>query len=105
MKAFISTADSNANPDKQQQSPLRESLIKARTNVLRKIVDCYLETNNLEYKKTIGKNQGINQAHNTSFAYANKKTFLIPTKNNATDPTLPPRTQKRQIRILSKIKI
>jgi hypothetical protein len=80
MKAFISTADSNANPDKQQQSPLRESLIKARTNVLRKIVDCYLETNNFEYKKTIGKNQGINQAHNTSFAYANKKTFLIPTK-------------------------
>ena len=55
MKAFISTADSNANPDKQQQSPLRESLIKARTNVLRKIVDCYLETNNFEYKKTIGK--------------------------------------------------
>ena len=55
MKAFISTADSNANPDKQQQSPLRESLIKARTNVLRKIVDCYLETNNFEYKKTIRK--------------------------------------------------
>ena len=80
MKAFISTADSNANPDKQQQSPLRESLIKARTNVLRKIVDCYLETNNVECKKTIGKNEVINQAHNTSFAYANKKTFLIPTK-------------------------
>ena len=57
MKAFISTADSNANPDKQQQSPLRESLIKARTNVLRKIVDCYLETNNFECKMTIGKNQ------------------------------------------------
>ena len=80
MKAFISTADSNANPDKQQQSPLRELLIKARTNVLRKIVDCYLEMNNLKYKKTIGKNQGINQAHNTSLADANKKTFLIPTK-------------------------
>ena len=55
-------------------------MIKARTNVLRKIVNCYLETNNFECKKTIGKNQGINQAHNTSFAYANKKTFLIPTK-------------------------
>ena len=55
MKAFISTADSNANPDKQQQSPLRESSIKARANVLRKIIDCYLETNNFECKKTIGK--------------------------------------------------
>ena len=49
------------------------------------------------------KNQGINQAHNTSFAYANKKTFLIPLKK--TPQALPPRTQKRQIRILSKIKI
>ena len=104
MKAFISTADSNANPDKQQQSPLRESLIKARTNVLRKIVDCYLETNNFECKKTIGKNQGINQAHNTSFAYANKK-YIFDSNKEITPQALPTRTQKRQIRILSKIKI
>ena len=75
MKAFISTADSNGNPDKQQQSPLRESLIKARTNVLRKIVDCYLETNNFECKKTIGKNQVINQAHNTSLHMRTKRHF------------------------------
>ena len=74
MKEFISTADSNANPDKQKQSSLRESLIKPGQTCSGKLSIVTLKRTILNARRRL-KNQGINQAHKHLLHMQTKRHF------------------------------